>query len=206
MRAASEVSQELRELLRGKAVVHRKCYTCGRTFKSLHFFYDQLCQECGDLNHRKRVQSCDLRGKVALVTGGRIKIGYQIVLILLRNGAHTIVTTRFPKDCARKLAQEPDFEEWADRVDVYGLDFKFVPSIYEFCEFLKGKYSRLEVLINNAAQTIRREPALNEPVIRREFEPSLDEKAARILPTDFRNQRIDALLLAQGLVPPPLAV
>lgn len=85
------------------------------------------------------------------MTGGRIKIGYQIVLILLRNGAHTIVTTRFPKDCALKLRQEPDFNEWWDRLEVYGLDFKYVPSIYEFCEFIKRKYRRLDILINNAA-------------------------------------------------------
>ena len=74
---------------------------------------------------------------MALVTGGRIKIGYQIVLMLLRNGAHTIVSTRFPKDAALKLRQEPDFMDWCDRIEIYGLDFKFVPSIYEFCEFLK---------------------------------------------------------------------
>ena len=88
---------------------------------------------------------------MALVTGGRIKIGYQIVLILLRNGAHTIVTTRFPKDCALKLRSEADFEDWADRLEIYGLDFKYLPSIYEFCEFFKRKYTRLDILINNAA-------------------------------------------------------
>lgn len=74
---------------------------------------------------------------MALVTGGRIKIGYQIVLILLRNGAHTIVTSRFPKDAAMKLRNEPDFNEWWQRLEIYGLDFKHVPSIYEFCNFIK---------------------------------------------------------------------
>jgi len=110
-----------------------------------------MCIPCGDLNYYKRNQRCNLHGKIALVTGGRIKIGYQIVLMLLRNGAHTIVTTRFPKDAALKLSQEPDFNAWKDKLEIYGLDFKYVPSIYEFCDFIKQKYQRLDILINNAA-------------------------------------------------------
>jgi NAD(P)-dependent dehydrogenase (short-subunit alcohol dehydrogenase family) len=129
-----------------------------------------MCIDCGDLNYQKRNQKCDLSGKVALVTGGRIKIGYQIILMLLRNGAHTIVTTRFPKDAAIKLKNEPDFNDWYDRLEIYGLDFKYVPSIYEFCEFIKLKYRRLDILINNAAQTIRRDASLSEPIVKREFE------------------------------------
>jgi NAD(P)-dependent dehydrogenase (short-subunit alcohol dehydrogenase family) len=156
-----------------------------------------MCLQCGDLNYFKRTQTCDLSGKVALVTGGRIKIGYQIVLILLRNGAHTVVTTRFPKDAAIKLTSEPDFEQWRDRLEIYGLDFKYVPSIYEFCDFIKRKYRRLDILINNAAQTIRREPALNEPIIKKEFEIDItkDLWLSRILPADFSNERINNLLV-----------
>ena len=71
--------------------------------------------------------------------------------MLLRNGAHTVVTTRFPKDAGIKLKSEPDFDQWSSRLEVYGLDFKYIPSIYEFCEFFKRKYSRLDILINNAA-------------------------------------------------------
>lgn len=71
--------------------------------------------------------------------------------MLLRNGAHTVVTTRFPKDAALKLKQEPDFDQWKHRCEIYGLDFKYIPSIYEFCEFFKQKYNRLDILINNAA-------------------------------------------------------
>ena len=36
----------------------------------------------------------DLRGKFAIVTGGRIKIGLRIALRLLRDGCFVIVTTR----------------------------------------------------------------------------------------------------------------
>lgn len=69
--------------------------------------------------------------------------------------------------------KEPDFDQWKHRLEIYGLDFKYIPSIYEFCEFVKTKYSRLDILINNAAQTIRREPALNEPIVKKEFEIDL---------------------------------
>jgi NADP-dependent 3-hydroxy acid dehydrogenase YdfG len=141
----------MKSFLRENIKIKRKCYTCGASFNRIHFFYDWMCQDCGDLNYMKRLQKCNLDGKVALVTGGRIKIGYQIVLILLRNGAHTIVTTRFPKDAALKLKNEPDFHEWWDRLEIYGLDFKHIPSIYEFCDFIKLKYRRLDILINNAA-------------------------------------------------------
>lgn len=116
--------------------------------------------------------------------------------MLLRNGAHTIVTTRFPKDAAKKLSMEQDFDKWCDRLEIYGLDFKYVPSIYEFCNFMRAKYNRLDILINNAAQTIRRDPALNEPIINREFDHTtfdhIDEQVFnKILPTDFKNIKIN---------------
>ncbi|CDW89766.1 oxidoreductase [Stylonychia lemnae] len=201
--AQSDEDQKLaKELIRKQVKISRRCYTCQKMYHTLHFFYDQLCVDCGDLNFYKRNQECDLRGKIALVTGGRIKIGYQIVLILLRNGAHTVVTTRFPKDAAIKLMKESDFNQWKDRLEIYGLDFKYVPSIYEFCEFFKSKYSRLDILINNAAQTIRREPALNEPYVKQEFEIDIesDNEMSGILPNDFRNQRLNHLLIQNGLM------
>lgn len=131
------ITEEFKEILRAKAQVVKKCYTCNATFYRLHFFYDQMCPACADLNYQKRNQTCDLTGKIALCTGGRIKIGYYIALILLRNGALTIVTTRFPKDAALKFSKEPDFQEWSHRLHIYGLDFKFLPSLYDFCDFLK---------------------------------------------------------------------
>jgi hypothetical protein len=98
------MEEEVKEFIRENYRVNRHCYTCGTRFHRLHHFYDSMCEDCGDLNYLKRNLTCDLSGKVALVTGGRIKIGFEIVLILLRNGAHTVVTTRFPKDAALKFS------------------------------------------------------------------------------------------------------
>jgi short-subunit dehydrogenase involved in D-alanine esterification of teichoic acids len=71
-----------------------------------------------------------------------------------------------------------------------------VPSIYEFCDFIKRKYRRLDILINNAAQTIRREPGLNEPIVRKEFQVDItqDRELLSVLPGDFENKRINGLL------------
>src|SRR5207249_10915894 len=93
----------------------RKCYVCKVTFNRVHFFYDSMCPSCADLNWTKRHQTADVAGRVALVTGARVKIGYQAAIMLLRAGARVIATTRFPRDAARRYAREPDFREWGDR-------------------------------------------------------------------------------------------
>ena len=99
-------------------------------------FYDQLCPPCAAFNFAKRSETADLEGRVAVLTGGRVKIGYQAGIKLLRAGAHLIVTTRFPRDSAARYAQEPDFEDWSDRLEIYGLDLRHTPSVEAFCHHL----------------------------------------------------------------------
>lgn len=134
----------------------RLCYGCLTKFARRHFFYERLCVACGDLNYQKRKQSGNLNGRVALVTGGRIKIGYATALCLLRAGASVIVTTRFPHDAARRYSNEPDFPVWRDRLVIYGLDFRRLPVLEQFVEHLHARYHALDILINNAAQTVQR--------------------------------------------------
>ena len=105
------------------------CYVCKQNYTRIHHFYDQLCPACADLNFFKRTETADLRGRVALLTGGRVKIGYQAGLKLLRAGASLIVTTRFPRDSDERYAAEPDFENWGDRLEVFGLDLRHTPSV-----------------------------------------------------------------------------
>jgi len=134
------------------------CYVCKQRYRDVHHFYDQLCGACGDLNLRKRTDTADLRGRTALVTGGRVKIGFQACLKLLRAGARVVVTTRFPRDAAIRLAGEADFDEWRDRVEVFGLDLRHTPSVEAFCGHLSSTYGHLDYVINNACQTVRRPP------------------------------------------------
>ncbi len=95
---------------------------------------------------------------MALLTGGRVKIGYQAGLKLLRAGAHLIVTTRFPRDSASRYAQEPDFADWQHRLEIFGLDLRHTPSVEAFCREMLTTRSRLDFIINNACQTVRRPP------------------------------------------------
>ena len=134
------------------------CYVCKQHYSTVHHFYDQMCPPCAEFNFHKRTELADLRGRVALLTGGRVKIGYQAGLKLLRAGARLIVTTRFPHDSAQRYAREPDFAEWSDRLEIYGLDLRHTPSVEAFCVKLLDTLPRLDFIINNACQTVRRPP------------------------------------------------
>ena len=134
------------------------CYVCKQKYSLIHDFYDQLCPECAAFNFRKRTELADLRGRTALLTGGRVKIGYQAGLKLLRAGARLIVTTRFPRDAAKRYAQESDFEKWGERLEIFGLDLRHTPSIEAFCRELLATRERLDFIVNNACQTVRRPP------------------------------------------------
>jgi NAD(P)-dependent dehydrogenase (short-subunit alcohol dehydrogenase family) len=136
----------------------RHCYVCKAKYEELHHFYDQLCPPCAELNWLKRTELADLRGRVALLTGGRVKIGYQAGLKLLRCGAELIVTTRFPRDSAKRYAAEPDFAEWGHRLQIFGLDLRHTPSVEAFCRQLLDSRERLDFIVNNACQTVRRPP------------------------------------------------
>ncbi|MDO9038670.1 MAG: SDR family oxidoreductase, partial [Lutibacter sp.] len=134
----------------------RNCYVCKAVYTKLHHFYDTMCTECGDFNYAKRFQTADLTNQVAVVTGSRLKIGYHITLMLLRAGATVVATTRFPVDSALRFSQEKDYFDWADRLNIHGLDLRHIPSVEIFCNYIEQQYSRLDILINNAAQTVRR--------------------------------------------------
>jgi NAD(P)-dependent dehydrogenase (short-subunit alcohol dehydrogenase family) len=134
----------------------RKCYVCKKEFSTVHHFYDRLCTPCAEENFAKRTELANLSGRVALLTGGRVKIGYQAGIKLLRAGARLIVTTRFPRDSAARYARERDFAEWSDRLEIYGLDLRHTPSVEAFCKELLATEQRLDFIINNACQTVRR--------------------------------------------------
>ena len=157
----------------------RACYVCKAPYRRLHFFYHSMCPGCAQLNHAKRQQSADLGGRVALVTGARVKIGYQTALSLLRAGAHVVATTRFPRDAAERYAREPDHTEWAGRLDIHGLDLRHTPSVEVFAAHLERRLARLDFLINNAAQTVRRPPAFYAHLLAGEERPAVG--AARAL-------------------------
>ncbi len=154
-----------------EAMEPQNCYVCKKNYTQIHHFYDQLCPVCADLNFRKRSELANLTGRVALLTGGRVKIGYQAGIKLLRCGASLIVTTRFPRDSASRYAQEPDFAEWGHRLEIFGLDLRHTPSVEAFCKHLLDTRDRLDFIINNACQTVRRPPDFYAHMMDGEMQP-----------------------------------
>ena len=149
----------------------RDCYICKGEFTQVHFFYDSMCPACAGFNYEKRFQSASLEGRVALITGARLKIGYQAALMMLRAGARVIVTTRFAQDAALRFAREEDFKLWKSRLQIHGLDLRHSPSVEVFARFMDQSLDRLDILINNAAQTVRRPPGFYAHLMETEQRP-----------------------------------
>jgi NAD(P)-dependent dehydrogenase (short-subunit alcohol dehydrogenase family) len=154
-----------------RVVDPRTCYVCKTDFHDLHHFYDQMCGPCAELNWAKREQTADLSGRVALVTGGRVKIGYQAAIKLLRAGAEVVVATRFPRDAARRFAVERDAGDWQGRLHVYGIDLRHTPSVEAWCEHLRQALPRLDAIVSNACQTVRRPSGWYDHLLEREAAP-----------------------------------
>jgi NAD(P)-dependent dehydrogenase (short-subunit alcohol dehydrogenase family) len=166
-----------------EAIESKHCYVCKEHYSALHHFYDQMCPSCAEFNFRKRTELADLSGRVALLTGGRVKIGYQTGIKLLRSGARLIVTTRFPRDAAERYAREADFDEWGDRLEVFGLDLRHTPSVEAFCRHLMATHERLDFIVNNACQTVRRPPEYYQHMMAHEVAAlgSLPERTRRLV-------------------------
>ena len=183
----------------------RKCYVCKAEFTKLHHFYDQMCPTCAAFNWNKRHQTADLRGRVALITGARLKIGYQAAVMLLRAGARVIVVTRFPHDAARRYAAEADFADWGGRLAIYGLDLRHTPSVEVFAQHVAAHEGRLDFILHNACQTVRRPVAFYEHLHAAETIPfAVLPNAQQVLLADYEQLRRSPRhqQVANGLVAP----
>ncbi len=157
----------------------RFCYVCKERYRQVDADYHLLCPACAQENRTRRQDRCDLSGRTAIVTGGRVKIGFHTALKLLRDGAEVIVTTRFPRDAARRFAAVPDFDAWAHRLSVQGLDLLDPRAILEFVALAGRRLDGLDILVNNAAQTLYR-PAAYHRQVREAETAALTGPAARV--------------------------
>ncbi|KAH8657560.1 hypothetical protein BGZ60DRAFT_457848 [Tricladium varicosporioides] len=144
----------------------RKCYICQFVLDHPHPQYSSLCKHCGDFNLASNGISLpnklDLHGKTALVTGGRINLGYHTALRLLRCGAQVIVSTRYPQDSQIRYLAEMDSYKWIDSLRIVGADFRAASDVFHLVDVMKDILScwsedgkpKLDILINNAAQTL----------------------------------------------------
>ncbi len=156
-----------------------RCYVCKQKFKELHFFYHLLCSKCGEFNYQKRKQTTELNDRVALITGGRIKIGFELGVKMLRDGASLIVTTRFPQDAQKRYEQVEDYTDWKNRLHIYGLDLRNIPQVEQFIQHLYQEFDYLDILINNAAQTIKRPLAFYQHLLEGEQQNYLIEASKK---------------------------
>lgn len=148
----------------------RACYICKNRYSDVDAFYHQLCPSCAELNRSRRDARADLSGRRALLTGGRAKIGMYIALRLLRDGAHTTITTRFPADAVRRFTGMPDSSTWLHRLRIVGIDLRDPAQVLSLAESVAA-LGPLDILINNAAQTVRRSPGSYGPLVDAESEP-----------------------------------
>jgi NAD(P)-dependent dehydrogenase (short-subunit alcohol dehydrogenase family) len=157
----------------GTLIKARACYICKQPYTLVDAFYHQLCPDCAALSHAKRDARTDLTGRRALLTGGRAKIGMYIALRLLRDGAHTTITTRFPRDAVRRFTSLPDSPEWIDRLKVVGIDLRDPAQVVGLADDVAAA-GPLDILINNATQTVRRSPGAYQPLVDAELSPLPD--------------------------------
>jgi NAD(P)-dependent dehydrogenase (short-subunit alcohol dehydrogenase family) len=154
----------------GTLLRSRPCYICKDHYTVVDAFYHQLCPECAALNRSKRDARTDLTGRRALLTGGRAKIGMYIALRLLRDGAHTTITTRFPNDAVRRFAAMEDSADWLHRVRIVGIDLRDPAQVVALADTV-AEQGPLDILINNAAQTVRRSPGSYAALVEAERTP-----------------------------------
>jgi NAD(P)-dependent dehydrogenase (short-subunit alcohol dehydrogenase family) len=167
----------------GELITARGCYICKQDFTLVDAFYHWLCPACAAMSHTKRDQRTDLTGKRALLTGGRAKIGMYIALRLLRDGAHTTITTRFPKDAVRRFSSLPDSDEWLHRLKVVGIDLRDPTQVISLADDVAAT-GPLDMLINNACQTVRRTPGAYAPLVEAESLPLPDDSVPELVTFD----------------------
>jgi NAD(P)-dependent dehydrogenase (short-subunit alcohol dehydrogenase family) len=188
----------------GTLLKSRACYICKKHYTEVDAFYHQLCPDCAAMSHAKRDARTDLTGKRALLTGGRAKIGMYIALRLLRDGAHTTITTRFPRDAVRRFASLPDSADWLHRLRVVGIDLRDPAQVIALADAVTAA-GPLDILINNAAQTVRRSPGAYAPLAEAELAPLPDGPLPELLTFGHTNDAHPHALAASVASHPILA-
>ncbi|MFI9644167.1 SDR family NAD(P)-dependent oxidoreductase [Micromonospora sp. NPDC051925] len=184
----------------GTLINPRGCYICKKRYREVDAFYHQLCPECATLNRERRDARCDLTGRRALLTGGRAKIGMYIALRLLRDGAHTTITTRFPHDAVRRFTAMPDSADWLHRLRVVGIDLRDPAQVVALADSVAAQ-GPLDILINNAAQTVRRTPGAYAHLVAAEAAALPEGPLPELL--TFTGGRGVTLALPDGTLPAP---
>jgi NAD(P)-dependent dehydrogenase (short-subunit alcohol dehydrogenase family) len=188
----------------GTLIVARPCYICKQKYTVVDAFYHQLCPDCAALNRARRDARTELTGRRALLTGGRAKIGMYIALRLLRDGAHTTITTRFPHDAVRRFTAMPDSADWLHRLRIVGIDLRDPAQVVALADSVAAQ-GPLDILINNAAQTVRRTPGAYAPLAEAENAPLPDGPLPELLTFGHTSDAHPAALVGSVAAHPVMA-
>lgn len=148
--------------------IPKNCYVCNTSYSQQHSFYNRLCPTCAEFNYSYRFIDVDLTGRTAIITGGRVKVGFSTALKLLRSGAKLILTSRFPALALAQFQDEADYADWKARLTVYGLDLRDLKAVERFVDYFTQHHDSLDILINNAAQTIKYPDSYYQPILQAE--------------------------------------
>ncbi len=160
-----------------------KCYICKQPYSSLDSHYHMLCPTCAQENRDKRIQRTDLSGRKALLTGGRIKIGFYLALKMLRDGAEVWATTRFPVDAVKRFSAQDDYDHWAHRLHIIELNLLNLPFVEQLAHKLTSQEIYFDIIINNAAQTIKRPEAYYHQLTQNEKQHQLNDHQQKLIST-----------------------
>ena len=158
-----------------------RCYACSEEYKQLHSFYHRLCPKCAEVNYYYRQLETNFEHFQVVITGGRVKIGYATALKFLRSKAKVLITTRFPANAWEQFSKEPDFECWQQNLTIYGLDLRNLKAVYQFVDYCRDTFQHIDILVNNAAQTIKYTTEYYQPLIAKEQQYLLEFRSPKIL-------------------------
>lgn len=93
-------------------------------------------------------QEKNIVSKVIVVTGGSRGIGAEIVKLLAKSGHNVILNYNKSEECAKNV--EKELAEQGKAVDIFKADVSKSEETKKLIQFVLNKYSRIDVLINNA--------------------------------------------------------
>ncbi|MDP2342195.1 MAG: SDR family oxidoreductase [Deltaproteobacteria bacterium] len=133
------------------------CYVCGIATSAV---IDALCPACRASEQlaaralERATLDQALGGRVVVVTGARVNIGFASALAALRLGAVVVGTTRFVDDARARFAACADAEVWRDRLRLFALDLRDLPGVEQLALRLGETVEGVDAVVHNAAQTL----------------------------------------------------
>ena len=141
----------------GELITPRGCYICKSDYTLVDAFYHYLCPTCAAFSHSKRDQRTDLTGDGRCSPAGGPRSGCTSLCGCSATARTLTLTTRFPQDAVRRFSAMPDSPDWMHRLKIVGIDLRDPTQVLALTDDVAAD-GPLDILINNACQTVRRSP------------------------------------------------